>query len=208
MQHVRIPDEADQGSGVKAITFPVRSQYVAQTLWTGATSGRTRNSILPTRLTQQRRTEVKGKVWMAAPEPPKAEHFCRGCGTKIAIGRLNCANCSVDGATERLAVAAKLGRVAAQRPEARAKHVASRKQHAQACSAWDESTQPAWLTSEVFSQQIQPLLSGYACISGICQFQADGMSRQILRNHCVHQVLTASPFRLPGGAAHGLLQIA
>jgi hypothetical protein len=96
---------------------------------------------------------------MAAPEPPKAEHFCRGCGKKIANERLNCANCAVDGATERLAVAAKQGRVAAKRPEARAKHVASRKRHAQAESAWDASMQPRWLTSEVFSQQVQPLLA-------------------------------------------------
>jgi CRISPR-associated endonuclease Cas1 len=135
------------------------AEYVARTLWAGATSGRARNSILPTRLTQQRRTEAKGKVWMAAAEPPKADHFCRGCGKKIANRGLNCANCAVDGATERLTVAAKLGRVAAQTPDARAKHVASRKRHAQACSAWDPSMQPAWLTSEVFSQQIQPLLA-------------------------------------------------
>jgi hypothetical protein len=55
--------------------------------------------------------------------------------------------------------AARIGRVAARSPEARAKHVASRLRHAQECSAWDPSTQPAWLTSEVFSQQIQPLLA-------------------------------------------------
>src|ERR1035437_1950786 len=30
---------------------------------------------------------------------------------------------------------------------------------AQAYSAWDTSRQPAWLTSEVFSKQIQPLLA-------------------------------------------------
>jgi CRISPR-associated endonuclease Cas1 len=134
------------------------AEYVARTLWAGVTSGRTRNSILPTRLTQQRRTEAKGKIWATRAEPPKAEHFCRGCGKRIANGSLNCANCAVEGATERLAGAAKQGRVAARRPEARAKHIASRKRHAQACSVWDASMQPAWLTSEVFSQQIQPLL--------------------------------------------------
>jgi CRISPR-associated protein Cas1 len=135
------------------------AEYVARTLWAGATSGRTRNSILPTRLTQQRRTEAKGRVWMATIEPPKADHFCRGCGKTISNGRSNCADCAVEGATERLASAAKLGRVAAQGPEARAKHVASRKRNAQAESAWDESSQPAWLTPEVFSQRIQPLLA-------------------------------------------------
>lgn len=135
------------------------AEYVARTLWAGTTSGRTCNSILPTRLTQQRRTEAKGRVWMAAAEPPKEDHFCRGCGKTIPNGGSNCAECAVEGATERLASAAKLGRVAAQRPEARAKHVASRKRHAQAESAWDESSQPAWLTSELFSRKIQLKLS-------------------------------------------------
>jgi hypothetical protein len=136
------------------------AEYVARTLWAGAKSGRTRNSVLPTRLTQQRRTEAKGKVWIAAVETPKAEHLCRGCGKTITNGRTNCADCAIGGATERLVGAARLGRVAARSPEARAKHVASRRRHAQACSAWNASKQPAWLTNEVFSKQIQPLLAG------------------------------------------------
>lgn len=135
------------------------AEFVARTLWAGATSGRTRSSILPTRLTQRRRTEAKGKVWMVSAEPPKADHFCRGCGKTIPNGGSNCAECAVEGATERLASAAKLGRVAAQRPEARAKQAASRKRNALAQSAWDESSQPAWLTADLFSQKIQPLLA-------------------------------------------------
>jgi hypothetical protein len=85
-----------------------------------------------------------------SPRAPEAENQSRkGSG----------ADCAVEGATERLASAAKLGRVAAQGPEARAKHVASRKRNAQAQSAWDESSQPAWLTAELFSRKIQPLLA-------------------------------------------------
>jgi hypothetical protein len=136
------------------------AEYVARTLWMEAKSGRGRNSVPPTRLTQQRRTEAKGKVWMAAVEPPKADHLCQGCGKTISNGHTNCADCAVGGATERLVSAARIGREAARSPDARAKHVASRRRHAQACSEWDASTQPAWLTSEVFSQQIQPLLAG------------------------------------------------
>jgi hypothetical protein len=136
------------------------AEYVARTLWAGAKSRRTCNSIPPTRLTQQRRTEAKGKVWIAAVEPPKTDHLCRGCGKIVPIGRSNCAACAIGGATERLVSAAKLGRVAARSPEARAKHVASRRRHAQACSAWDASTQPAWLTGEFYCQKIQPLLVG------------------------------------------------
>ena len=168
------------------------AEYVARTLWAGCN----RNSVLPTRLTQQRRTEAKGRIWTASAEPPKAEHFCRGCGKKIADGRLSCADCAVEGATERLASAAKLGRVAAQRPEARAKHVASRKRHAQACSAWDESTQPGWLTSEVFSQQIQPLLTNITTAAirsrlGVSRWYA-GRIRQGYRPHPRHWETLAS----------------
>jgi len=166
------------------------AEYVAQTLWAGATSRRTCNSILPTRLTQQRRTEAKGKVWMAAPEPPKVDHFCRGCGTKIAIGRLNCPNCAVDGASERLAVAARLGRIAARSPEARAKHVASHLRHTKANSAWDASKQPAWLTDQLFSEKIQPLLaqaspSAIAKRIGVSRWYA-GRIREGYRPHPRH----------------------
>ena len=131
------------------------AEYVAQALWTGTKLGRARRSPLPTRLTQQRRTEAKGKIWAIGAEPPKAEHFCRGCGKTIPNGRSNCADCAVEGATERLASAAELGRVAAQRPEARAKHVASRKRNALAQSAWDGSSQPAWLTSVVSPKRLE-----------------------------------------------------
>jgi CRISPR-associated endonuclease Cas1 len=108
------------------------AEYVARTLWAGARSGRTRLSVLPTRLTQQRRIEAKGRVWMAAVEPSKTDHLCRGCGKTITNGRTNCADCAISGATERLVSVAELGRVAARTAEARAKHVVSRKRHAQA----------------------------------------------------------------------------
>lgn len=188
------------------------AEYVAQTLWAGATSGRNGNSILPTRLTQQRRTEAKGKVWMAAPEPPKAEHFCRGCGKKIANGRSNCADCAVEGATERLASAAKLGRMAAQGPEARAKHVASRKRNARAQSEWDESSQPAWLTPELFSQRIQPKLSDIATSLirssiGVSRWYASQI-RQGYRPHRRHWKILAelAGISVEGQSVMGMLQ--
>jgi hypothetical protein len=134
------------------------AEYVARALWAGAKSGRIGNSLPPTRLTQQRRTEAKGNVWISKGEPPKTDHLCRGCGKTIANESTNCADCAVDEATKRLIGVASLGRIAARSPEARAKHGAKRRKHAKACSEWDASTQPAWLTSKVFSQQRQPLL--------------------------------------------------
>src|SRR6202030_1846078 len=115
---------------------------------------------LPSRLSQRHRREAKGSSPLPSPiSPQRRENLCRGCGKTIRIGSSNCADCSVGDATERLISAANLGRMAARTPEARAKHAATRQRHAQACSEWDASKQPAWLTSEVFSQKIQPLLA-------------------------------------------------
>jgi CRISPR-associated endonuclease Cas1 len=136
------------------------AEYVAQEIWSSITrpaSSLVRHGIA-TRLTQRNKREVKGSN-VPGVKRPKPEHVCSGCGKPIKAERHHCANCAIDGATERLADAARIGRVAARSPEARAKHAASRRRHAQACSVWDASTQPSWLTSEVFSQQIQPLLA-------------------------------------------------
>jgi hypothetical protein len=135
------------------------AEYVARTLWAGATSGRTRNSILPTRLTQQRRTEAKGRVWMAAAEPPKADHFCRGCGKAIENRSDSCAQCSVSSSTERLIDVAQAGRVAGHVPEALAKEGKTQRRRALARSFWSPDQQPAWLNEKSYSEKIQPLLA-------------------------------------------------
>jgi CRISPR-associated endonuclease Cas1 len=136
------------------------AEYVARALCAGkAGSGRTRNSDPPTRLTQQRRTEAKGKLWIAAVAPPKADHLCRGCGKTIRTEHTHCSRCAIAGAKQRMIDAARVGREASRSPQARAKHRASRRRHADACSAWDTSTQPAWLTAEIYTQKIQPLLA-------------------------------------------------
>jgi CRISPR-associated endonuclease Cas1 len=166
------------------------AEYVARTLWAGTKSGRTGNAILPTRLTQQRRTEAKGKVWIASVEPPKTDHFCRGCGKTITNESTHCACCAVEAATTRLISAASLGRVAARSPEARAKHVVSRRRHARACSEWDASTKPAWLTDEVYTEEIQPQLaqmstSAIASRIGVSRWYA-GRIREDYRPHPRH----------------------
>jgi hypothetical protein len=180
------------------------AEYVARTLWAGTKSGRTGNSFLPTRLTQRRRTEAKGKVWTTTVKPPETNHFCRGCGKTISNESVHCADCAVDAATKRLISASSLGRVAARSPEARAKLGATRRRQAKACSKWDASTQPAWLTTEVFAQQIQPLLartptSVIRSVIGVSRWYA-GKIRRGYRPHPRHwQVLAELAGVSPGG---------
>jgi len=171
------------------------AEWVAGTLWSRGRKS-TCDVALPTRLTQRRKRESKGGPPLPSPiSPPRRENLCRGCGKAIQVGRINCADCAVGGATERLVNAARFGRVAARSPEARAKHVASRRRHAEACSEWDPSTQPAWLTSEVFSQQIQPLLASIPASAirsriGVSRWYA-GRIREGYRPHPRHWLALA-----------------
>jgi hypothetical protein len=164
------------------------AEHVAQEFWTSisrvpSTLARQR---IATRLTQRNKREVKGSD-VPGVKRPKPEHVCNGCGKPIRAARDNCANCAIDGATERLVNAARIGRIAARSPEARARHAESERRHANERSSWDASSQPNWLTSEVYSQKIQPLLAG---ISNSAIRERIGVSRwyanQIRRGHRPH----------------------
>jgi CRISPR-associated endonuclease Cas1 len=134
------------------------AEFIAHSLCRGRRGSTATVRALKTPLTQSRRREFKGTP---APEirMPKTQHVCRGCGKSIRKEHEDCGTCAVKLATGRLVKGAQLGRIAAQRPEARTKHSASARRHALACSSWDTSSQPAWLTGECFLKRIQPLLA-------------------------------------------------
>src|SRR5260370_1714598 len=134
------------------------AEWVAGQFWS-TTQKRTQSNFPPTRLTQTHRRQAKGiSSAPTALAPPRVKNLCRGCGKDIRDGRTHCANCAVTTATDHLVNAARIGRVAARSPEARARHAESERRHANARAAWDASSKPTWLTSEVFSRKIQPLL--------------------------------------------------
>jgi CRISPR-associated endonuclease Cas1 len=135
------------------------AEWVARTLWSNSRKP-TDQVAPPTRLTQRHKREAKGaQSFSTAEQTPRTQHLCRGCGKSIRPERAHCGQCAIDGAKQRLIDAARIGRQASQSPEARAKHRASRRRHARARSAWDAASQPAWLTAEVYSKRIQPLLT-------------------------------------------------
>jgi CRISPR-associated endonuclease Cas1 len=140
------------GRAVEPIT-----EWVARAFWLTI-----RKSDVPfaTRLTQGNKRQAKGAPPCApALSTPRPQTLCRGCGKNITAGRTHCAQCSIEGATERLADAARLGRLAAQTRGALAKQADSQRRHSRARLLWDKASQPTWLTPEMFSQRIQPLLS-------------------------------------------------
>jgi CRISPR-associated endonuclease Cas1 len=131
------------------------AEYVARMLW--ATARRTSSAnAFKTPLTQNHRRAAKG-----APAPkvkiPSLEHLCRGCGKPVGKDHQNCGDCAPP--KQMMIVAAQFGRVAAQKPEARAKLAKSASRQALARYAWDASTIPTWLTAKFFSEKIQLRLS-------------------------------------------------
>ena len=135
------------------------AEYVAQALWTACKPKHHTDLIRPTRLTQQRRTEAKGGVWVPRIKLPKSEHLCLGCGKSIRNESRECVRCAVGSATKKMLDAARIGRLTANGPEAQKKRAAKARANALAQHSWKESDQPVWLTSELFTKKIQPLLA-------------------------------------------------
>jgi CRISPR-associated endonuclease Cas1 len=135
------------------------AEYVAHTLWATPSRISSRSSIA-TRLTQQHRREAKGGLPRPTVAIPNPDRVCRGCGKTIRAGRSDCGQCATEGATKRLIEAARIGRIAAHTPEALAKEGKAQRRHAKARSSWVPSNQPSWLTSEIYSEKIQPPLAG------------------------------------------------
>jgi len=130
------------------------AEYVARTLWLAQNLEALQFSS-STRLTQQRRTE-QGQNVDKLSRSSKGDHLCRGCGKTITneSTHLLIALLISDGTGNWRC---DPGRIAA-RSRKLVQNMCDTEKHAKACSEWDASTQPAWLTSEVFSQQIQRYL--------------------------------------------------
>lgn len=138
------------------------AEWVARALWSN--SRKPSDQVAPpTRLTQRHKREAKGSLSFSAEEhAPRIQRLCRGCGRSIRTEHTHCMSCATEGAKARMIQAAKIGRLVSHTPEARAKQSATRRRHARACSEWAPSTQPAWLTENLFAKRIQPLLPKFS----------------------------------------------
>ena len=135
------------------------AEFIAQTLWSTIRKSN-REAAPATRLTQRRKREVKKGVPMPPAEPARRpKNICRVCGKDVSPGRRLCAPCALTSATEEIAKAAPLGRIAAQTPEAQARRADTQRRNSAARWSWDPSSQPAWLTEETYARRIQPRLA-------------------------------------------------
>lgn len=131
------------------------AEWVAQQLWSRQRKPSSQMAP-PTRLTQRHKREANG-----APSLPRTKRalrplaVCRACGKDIKPGRRHCSECAVSVATEHITEAARAARVRAHSPEARAKQADTQRRHRKAQTAWSPSSQPQWLTENVYVEKIQ-----------------------------------------------------
>ncbi len=135
------------------------AEWLAQTLWNSPRRNSVGNQILPTRLTQNRkRCAQGGAAQSVTTQPPHRENICRECGKTIQRGNTRCGNCRIETATGRMVDVARVGRLTAHGSQAQAKRSNTQRRNAISWHSWKASSQPAWLTDQLYSERIQPLL--------------------------------------------------
>ncbi|SRR5713101_5006810 len=136
------------------------AEYVAKELWntSGKAASLRSQQQMPTRLTQSRKRQAKGSTCPALQPAPRPQHVCRACGQPISTKHEYCGNCAVSVWREGMTTASKVGRIAAQSPEARARRSETKRRHDAARRSWQPSDNPAWLNEETYKKKIEPRL--------------------------------------------------
>ena len=154
-----VPEVAARLSETAALWYrhvaPV-AEWVARAFWSTI---RRPDAQIATRLTQNNKRAAKGSpVQLPFKSFPSQQNVCAGCGKPVKRDCVHCRDCALKNSTGWLIAGAKLGRVAAQSSTAKARRSETKRRHDLARSNWSPSDQPAWLTDEVYSKQIQPRL--------------------------------------------------
>jgi CRISPR-associated endonuclease Cas1 len=137
------------------------AEQAAKIFWQGR-SKKSRSTLLPTRLTQTRRSLAKsGNLIANVATVPKTNPRCPLCGANVTTGSLYCAKCVPAVNRENLLNQAKLGRIATHSAIAEARRSVTQAIQAQAQRNWHPSDLPTWLDEDCYRREILPRLSKF-----------------------------------------------
>lgn len=135
------------------------AEWVSRSLWS-TIRNRGRQIRPATHLTQMHRRQAKGDELrlplLPAPRPPRV---CPLCGGSVKAGKSYCAACAIARQRKGFLRIAEQGRIASHTAESELKRGATQRKRFVAQRGWNESSQPAWLTEQFYSEQIQPRLA-------------------------------------------------
>jgi len=134
------------------------AESIAQSLWDSIRKPRSEAHHIPTRLTQQRRAEGRGRQYVPAAIPmPSLQTICQNCGA-LTLGGRHCRKCGKEVSGKKLTELAKIGRTVAVGPEAQKKRSDTQHRHEAAKRAWRESPDESWSDPKRYDTEIQPRL--------------------------------------------------
>jgi CRISPR-associated endonuclease Cas1 len=134
------------------------AEWIAQALWNSSRNLPKREQVLPTRLTQRRKSEGRGNTFtMRANTFPRHLKICAECGADGVTGRY-CGACAAEAARRTMADIASLSHMKPKSKKEKEHISRVLSSHAVANTWWDPSSLPSWLTEECYVQKIQPLL--------------------------------------------------
>jgi CRISPR-associated endonuclease Cas1 len=134
------------------------AEWTAQALWDSIRKPPSEVQKLPTRLTQQRRSEGRGSIFQVRTNSvPLVEKVCEVCGEE-GVKNHYCRSCAIEASRETMAQVALLGHAKPKSEKTRAHISRTLSNHAVANSWWDRSSLPKWLNEQCYVQQIQPRL--------------------------------------------------
>jgi CRISPR-associated protein Cas1 len=137
------------------------AEEAAKIFWQGRPK-RSQFSLLPTRLTQARRSQAKGgNPGATGPVLPKVRSRCSVCGGAVTTGSLYCVKCVPLVNRENLLKQATLGRIATHSASAEALRSATQAKQAEALRQWNPLDLPKWLDEDVYRRDILPCLSKF-----------------------------------------------
>jgi hypothetical protein len=135
------------------------AEWVAQTLRTQHRKPANKDQIVPTRLTQRRRSEGRGNEFvpslLIAQRPPK---ICAVCGVSLKRGRY-CGTCATEVSREKLIALGPVARVTAQAEEAQKARTETQKIHAAEIRVWIDSGSQTTVDENTYAAEIQPKLA-------------------------------------------------
>jgi hypothetical protein len=167
------------------------AEWLAQTLWNSIRKPSDRNRDLPTRLTQRRRTEGRGKEYSFELKPvPYRSNICSGCGAVTRRGQ-HCQKCGRETSGNKLVELAKVGREIAQSARSQQSRSETQRRHEEAKRAWRLSSTSDWPDENTYVQEIQPRLntvtiSRLASTLNVCESYAADIRAGRRRPHQRH----------------------
>lgn len=134
------------------------AEFVARELWTTTRKRIPHTDLPPTRLTQERKREVKGSTYaVSVHRTPRPERVCIDCGAAVKRNRDRCKACALALSTKSLIEGAKLGRVLGLTAEAQRSRREAQRRHDDARREWERSGENS-ISEDVYKTEIQPKL--------------------------------------------------